>query len=150
MIAIDEMPGDRHHDPRTGRIRESIPRRLHPLRKRLLDIGGERVVVTEDVDHDEILSRGIALNGGATAFPYAPPSSCHATAAVFWVHDPGRVKIMTGYALSDDGCWRRHSWARSGELVLEPTVMREKYFGYELNRDETIRFVVGELWARYR
>jgi hypothetical protein len=46
--------------------------------------------------------------------------------------------IGTGYALSPDGLWREHSWAMAGDVIIETTVLREKYWGVIL-RDEVAR-----------
>lgn len=67
-------------------------------------------------------------------------SECHGNAVGLW-RQGDAVAIGTGYALSDDGLWRSHSWALSpeGELV-ETTMEREAYFGVELSGDEAERF----------
>jgi hypothetical protein len=41
----------------------------------------------------------------------------------------GFVVIATGYALSDDGLWRQHSWDVLRDGILETTKARQKYFG---------------------
>lgn len=60
------------------------------------------------------------------------PCDCHRNAAALWF--AGRAGgIGTGYALSDDGLWREHSWGLglAGELI-ETTEPRTAYFGVEL------------------
>lgn len=50
--------------------------------------------------------------------------------------------IMTGYALSDDGIWRAHSWGvdlTTGDTI-ETTDARWLYFGFRLSPDEAERF----------
>ena len=47
---------------------------------------------------------------------------------------------MTGYALSDDGLWRQHSWliAKPGRrwTVIETTCRRLLYYGVVLTEEE--------------
>ena len=51
---------------------------------------------------------------------------------------------MTGYALSDDGLWRSHSWVVTDEVLYETTVARELYFGIELEEEEALWFWLQE------
>ncbi len=58
---------------------------------------------------------------------------CHRNVARVWVsRQPGIVGIGTGYALSEDGLWRQHSWGVLKNGILETTVARTKYFGVML------------------
>ena len=60
-------------------------------------------------------------------------SSCHRNVAAVWTKKKfGIVGIATGYALSDDGLWRQHSWGILRDGVLETTEKRLKYFGVVL------------------
>jgi hypothetical protein len=62
------------------------------------------------------------------------PSECHANTALMFVRSKGAVRIAFGYALSDDGLWRQHSWgvdAKDGR-VFETTERRVRYFGFVL------------------
>lgn len=41
--------------------------------------------------------------------------------------------LWTGLALSDDGCWRVHSWCRNTrERIVETTMVRTHYFGLQV------------------
>jgi hypothetical protein len=59
-------------------------------------------------------------------------SACHANCAKLWKKSPKTTKFVTGYALSADGIWRRHSWVMRGETLIETTVRRKKYRGFAL------------------
>jgi hypothetical protein len=41
------------------------------------------------------------------------------------------VRLSTGFALSDDGMWRPHSWLRaSSGTLIETTEQRVAYYGF--------------------
>ena len=74
---------------------------------------------------------------------------CHANAARLWRnrnaerHDV--VAIGTGYALSDDGLWRQHSWTvTSTGAVIETTEPRERYFGLTLTGQDAATFAAEQ------
>jgi len=117
-------------------IARSDPATLRPyalLERRLLAVGGVRMVMTFDEHCALLLDAGRVMD--APACPVAgAPSQCHVNVA-------DRVRAgegdpCTGYALSEDGLWRCHSWLQtpSGEL-LETTAPRERYFGIVLAGD---------------
>lgn len=59
-------------------------------------------------------------------------SACHANAVALW-RSGKALAIGTGYALSDDGLWREHSWAWDGDgVLLETTESRTRYFGIRM------------------
>ncbi len=60
------------------------------------------------------------------------PIQCHANTANLWTD--GKIdEIRTGYALSDDGLWRQHSWGRKDGKTVETTEPRLVYFGYTVD-----------------
>lgn len=69
------------------------------------------------------------------------PISCHSNVARLF--EKGEIEtICTGYALSDDGLWRQHSWGLlDGDVVVETTQTRVSYFGIRLPPDEADDFV---------
>lgn len=73
------------------------------------------------------------------------PSQCHANSAYLWDANRGHCSIATGYALSEDGLWRCHSWVvqpRSRTMrVWETTVKRVAYFGFVMNDTECQEFL---------
>jgi hypothetical protein len=73
-------------------------------------------------------------------------SRCHENVARVWTRKRhGVLGIGTGYALSDDGLWRQHSWGVRREGVLETTVPRTKYFGLLLQEEEADGFADANL-----
>jgi hypothetical protein len=92
------------------------------------------------------LSRGQEFLPAKRA-PGGVVSRCHYNAAAIWVNRPYEVWIATGFALSDDGWWRPHSWLierKSGD-VIETTADRELYFGYVLTLEEAEEFARANL-----
>lgn len=73
-------------------------------------------------------------------------NSCHTNAAVLWLNATSEDsrhtvnRIGTGYALSEDGLWRQHSWAQAGEFLVETTVERSAYAGVTLTGLDAARF----------
>jgi hypothetical protein len=69
------------------------------------------------------------------------PHECHANAA-FWEQNRGQfpVAIVSGYALSEEGLWRQHSWLIAKPYrrwtVIETTVRRVLYYGVVLTDAE--------------
>ena len=111
---------------------------LKPLRKRLLLIGGEEIVPREEPDLNKIIKRGKLFKAKAILTKLRM-TSCHTNAAeLFATKD---YKIATGWALSDDGLWRQHSWCfDSKNNIVETTKRRKKYFGVVLMQKEAKKF----------
>ncbi len=102
------------------------------LEQKLLSMGGEMVVPRREPDQDKILSRGTLWNDDLVEVVSGIPCNCHGNVADFWRNNPKRYSIATGWALSDDGLWRQHSWIIDGSTLIETTIPREKYFGFVL------------------
>jgi hypothetical protein len=76
-----------------------------------------------------LLEQGF-ITAGPITLKVMKSSSCHQNIASVWTKRKfGIVGIATGYALSDDGLWRQHSWGILRDGVLETTQTRQKYFG---------------------
>lgn len=68
-------------------------------------------------------------------------SMCHQNIASSWkARRFGIIGIATGYALSEDGLWRQHSWGLLRDGILETTELRVKYFGILLQGDRADYF----------
>lgn len=113
---------------------------LKKLSAKILEYGGTIVAFQPDVYDRLLLQRGRYFHGAAT-MRRGKPCQCHANTAAMWKKNPDRVSIVTGYALSDDGVWRCHTWglSKSG-TVYETTVARDGYFGVVLTPQEAKRF----------
>jgi hypothetical protein len=127
-----------HKETALGYIKERPD--LIPLWNILLQAGGYAVVPTFESDLRRLLDpdRGILMDGREAVFVKGAPIRCHENAAVRWDEGKGRVRIMTGYALSPDGLWRQHSWNLDSRYVsIESTVKRKLYYGFILTDKES-------------
>lgn len=104
------------------------------LTTKLLEIGGTRVSPQPEPRVEHILNFGRVRDHPAK-LKRGEPNRCHHNAARLWLKGSPKslAAIGTGYALSDDGMWRPHSWlvhrTRTGYGIIETTVLRECYFG---------------------
>jgi len=115
---------------------------MQQLRSYLLCFGGRELVypLTPDRDLAELMNRGEWMTG-AVVLKRMARSACHRNVAKLWLAKPGKLSaIGTGYALSDDGLWRQHSWGlRADGRIVETTIARQKYFGLMLrDRDAEV------------
>ena len=104
---------------------------LERLKELLLRMGGEFLVAPPKPDQDVpmLLEPGFLMSG-PIRLNVMESSSCHQNVASVWTRKEfGIVGIATGYALSDDGLWRQHSWGVLRDGVLETTQETLKYFG---------------------
>lgn len=118
--------------------------KLNKLKHILLDIGGFSACLYPDEDINKLLSVRSELLDGKTAL-HNPglPNQCHFNSAQLWVDKKDKLLLYTGYALSDDGMWREHSWCvvDDGSLtVIETTTPRLAYFGFQLSDMEASDF----------
>lgn len=123
-------------------------RAIEALRAGLLAFGGDYVnVLGYDDAIPALLSRGQLWSGRGAAMEPGARSRCHANAARLWAADPASTLVATGYALSEDGLWREHSWGirvdpGSPEVqVIETTTPRVAYFGFVLTDAEAKGFL---------
>jgi len=118
--------------------------RLAALWRRLLDLGGAAACFADtEPDLESLLARGRVFAGPARLQP-GGPGACHENTAQLWQGHPATLQIVTGYALSADGCWRQHSWLldSSGRPppLVETTAPRLLYFGRVLTAAEARQF----------
>ncbi len=87
-----------------------------------------------------LLQSGFLIGGTIVVKPMKR-SSCHQNISALWQgRRHGIVGIATGYALSEDGPWRQHSWGLLRDGVLETTETRLKYFGIVLQGKKADKF----------
>lgn len=118
------------------------------LENLLLKIGGTKVCIMHEPHLHQILDRGRKYAGKSTS-DKGEPSNCHGNTANLWSeNDPKDFKIVTGWALTkNDGMWRQHTWGRwMDSVTIETTVKRQKYYGFELNLEESQRFALCNSW----
>jgi hypothetical protein len=146
-IHFDTIPMDadwkeRLNESNAGYLKH---RQNRTLNERLLSFGGEGVALNlPDDDTDKILSRGEILDGrGRNAYMFKGEAiHCHSNSCNLWEQNKGRLIIYTGWALSDDGCWREHTWLwdKSKNKIVETTERRVAYYGYAMTDDEAAEF----------
>lgn len=120
--------------------------RMFKLRDKLLTFGGEEVCMPIfEEDYDAIMERGQFFYGDHARLKLGAPSQCHRNSAYLWDANRGRCFIATGYALSEDGLWRQHSWVVQplalSWRVWETTVKRAGYFGVVFTEEECEKFL---------
>ncbi len=126
-------------DQRQDKVFEMCPR-ARDLRAKLLAIGGARVIWHIRDDHiGEILDLGRQFAEPAKLV-VNESRECHRNTALLFLHN--QASPVTGYALSDDGYWRQHSWGWTGTEVLETTKSRVAYYGYT---PAPLRFALSQL-----
>jgi hypothetical protein len=129
------------------RFRDAIGKQpeLKRLKTLLLRFGGDFLVPPPKPDQDIplLLEQGF-FTSGPTKLKVMKSSSCHQNVASVWTKRQfGIVGIATGYALSDDGLWRQHTWGILRDGVLETTEARLKYFGIVLQGDRADFFAAS-------
>jgi len=127
-----------------NRLREAARSQpeIRQLARVLLRIGGCFLVPPPWPDPDviELIHSGFAMCG-PVLLKVRKQNQCHQNVAALWeARRCGIIGIGTGYALSDDGLWRQHSWGVLREGVVESTVPMIKYFGILLQGDRADRF----------
>lgn len=116
------------------------------LRNRLLTFGGEEVCMPfVEADLEKIQSRGQLWLGDLSTMMVGQRSQCHRNSALLWEANKDVILIATGYALSEDGMWRQHTWCiminDENTYVVETTTPRVAYFGFVMNLDESQTFL---------
>lgn len=70
------------------------------------------------------------------------PNQCHKNSCELWYanNDTFDIHICTGYALSQDGLWRQHSWLvaiiENQPKIIETTVDWVAYYGFIRTEEE--------------
>ncbi len=129
---------------------ESHPRALD-LHDKLLSIGGKCVILVPTGSRfyklDDLLDRGQEWDGKKSLLRRGSECHCHENAGRYWAASMGHLKIASGYALSDDGMWRQHSWnLRADGYVLESTEPRLKYYGIIPDEVDSFAFFVSNVF----
>lgn len=129
--------------PKIPPVPPALRRSWAKFTKRLLAIGGQRVVWQGLEPHlTELLERGKLFDQPVKRKPMRD-RRCHQNAAELWAKDVKKVTIVTGYGWSDDGIWRPHSWILKNNHIYETTIKRDRYYGFELTVDESVLFILN-------
>jgi hypothetical protein len=121
-----------------------FPRRWTGWCRQLLAHGGDLVVPPgqPDPDLDELLTHSTAHPPAGRLVP-GEHNACHINAAILWI-DGTVASIGTGYALSEDGLWRQHSWGvDADDSLVETTEHRQRYVGLTLSGFPALQFAVS-------
>jgi len=110
------------------------------LEEILLNEAGDKVQEVYEEDLDELINRGVFYSDDLVMkqVPMSP-SKCHRNVAEFyqnWMDEhnsPDEIGLLTGWALSNDGIWRQHSWIILwyDDMIIETTEPRTWYYGIE-------------------
>jgi hypothetical protein len=117
-------------------------RRWRSWCRTLLSHGGSIVVPPGVPEPDlEDLVAGASTFGPESRVVEGDGNACHRNVAVLWI-DGEVPSVGTGYALSEDGLWRQHSWGIEADgAVVETTSERHAYVGIALPpRAPTMQF----------
>lgn len=104
--------------------------------------GGYAIVPRFDPDPliDILIDRGETYSGETVMLKPGTERECHRNSADLW-RSGEAVAIGTGYALSEDGLWREHTWAWNlGAHLVETTEPRAAYFGLRLEETNAKNF----------
>ena len=119
--------------------------RMFKLREKLLSFAGSEVCMpVVDEDLDEILSHGQIWYGDRIQMKLGRQSQCHRNSASLWNKNKEKYVLCTGYALTEDGMWRQHSWLVEPRVkksrIIETPPPRFLYIGIGMNNDQAKNF----------
>lgn len=118
------------------------------LKIRLLDIGGEAVIIRPPDKHNEdTMNRGEVFIKPKIKIILGDENECHRNSAKIWFEHTLKRQLWSGYALTEDGLWRQHTWVKDGSTVIETTEERIVYYGYKLNEREGLFFYISNVIA---
>lgn len=99
------------------------------LLDRLVALGGWAACMRDPSLWERLLRDGSDVPGEGAEMVAGRPSDCHENSLRLQEADPSLARHY-GYALSEDGMWREHSWCvRPDGRIVETTVARVAYFG---------------------
>ncbi len=117
------------------------------LKAKLFAIGGDKISPQPCPFVSDIVNRGRLIDLPVT-LRRMEGNRCHNNVACLWDQRKKRSRlkaIATGYALSEDGMWRWHSWGLTTTHIVETTVSRLQYFGLPMNAEDADVFTAGFL-----
>lgn len=111
------------------------------LKDKLLSFCGNAACIIEpEEDFQNIMNYGQFWFGKSAKMKKGARSQCHRNSCELWKNNRHLIRICTGYALSEDGIWRVHSWLirpmPASNQIIETTVKRVAYFGFVM--DDTV------------
>jgi hypothetical protein len=94
--------------------------RYASLETKLLAIGGNHLVYSPTDLLDDIVLDGFLFELTHVGVVQGTQSGCHENSLKIVKAFPGECQLAHGFALSDDGLWRNHSWVMRGSAWLKP------------------------------
>ncbi|XHH08864.1 MAG: hypothetical protein ACFCUE_15065 [Candidatus Bathyarchaeia archaeon] len=116
---------------KTEKVLKELPE-LGLLNDRLLSLGGDWVALQPEPDLEMLLEKGQLFKGKVVMKPMTA-CKCHRNCAKIWGDNLKTYRIATGWALSDDGIWRQHTWLMKNAFIVETTSVRILYYGVVLD-----------------
>lgn len=140
----DSLKWNKNEDSKIQELKYEKSKKLRDL---LLSFGGNNVLIPEpEEDIENILKYGQFWFGKSAKMMKGQPSQCHKNSCRLWEsgNNKAHSRICTGYALSEDGLWRQHSWVlnfkSSSNQIIETTVKRIAYFGFIMDEEQSEEF----------
>ena len=115
------------------------------LKAKLFAIGGNQISPQPCPFVSEIASHGVLVEL-PVKLRQMDGNRCHHNVGSLWEQRKkySRLKaIATGYALSEDGMWRWHTWGLAATHILETAVVRLQYFGIPMDAEDADAFASG-------
>jgi hypothetical protein len=150
-VPDSEHPTEGSDDPQAALFesRLAAQEEMHPgyrdawlaFEEAVIKHGGWRVVppIKPDPLIGLLVEEGSLVEGSSAQLVAGDLSDCHVNAARLW-RSARCDGIGTGYALSEDGLWREHSWGASNGRVVETTTPRILYFGVLMSDERAAWF----------
>jgi hypothetical protein len=132
-------------DVRGSKLVKPVKKSVKELCAHLIKIGGKMVVV--EFHESPVLCKALVKFGEITPSVNleifnGEERECHTNSAMLWSQNREDYVLVTGFALSEDGVWRRHSWVKTNDgRLIETTIKRETYFGITLEEEGAEAFL---------
>lgn len=147
---VATIPMDREWKSRLSHMKSKRPPEIVAFCKLLRSFGGEEVALSNDEpDLEAIMTRGQLWYDDNLLLKKGRRNGCHGNSSRIWEkaqkENNPNIYLATGYALSDDGMWRCHSWcvdtSNEETRIIETTVERLLYFGFVMTEEEAKQFL---------
>jgi hypothetical protein len=137
-LAKDDLEWVEWAKLKTEKTLKAMPE-LKLLQDKLLALGGDWVALQPEPDLNSLLNEGQLIKG-KVVLKRMTPCKCHSNCAQIWDKNPKTFRIATGWALSQDGIWRQHTWLLKEKTVIETTEPKTMYYGIILDDEEANDF----------
>jgi hypothetical protein len=101
-------------------------------------------------DLDILMPRGRIFTTEGLTIRQGEARKCHSNVSGLWWESQGRIRIVTGYCLSEERTWFQHRWGLDAGRIVETTFVGDRYYGVLLEEPETFIFAVRNLTDLFR